>query len=155
MKKKLFVLMFFLIWSSSVGKTFAQSDYHEQNITESKEVRNMNDQKDTLAILWTSGDPDVALKMVFMYAKGAIKNDWWNSINLIIWGPSSKLTSENKEIQNAIKEMQQLGIVVYACKACADQYGVADKLKELGIDVKYMGEPLTDFLKSDAKVITF
>jgi hypothetical protein len=51
--------------------------------------------------------------------------------------------------------MQQLGIVVYACKACADQYGVADKLKELGIDVKYMGEPLTDFLKSDAKVITF
>ena len=115
----------------------------------------MNDQKDTLAILWTSGDPDVALKMVFMYAKAAIKNKWWNSINLIIWGPSSKLTSENEVIQKEIKEMQKLGIVVDACKACADQYGVAGKLAELGITVKYMGEPLTDFLKSDAEVVTF
>jgi len=48
-----------------------------------------------------------------------------------------------------------LGIIVEACKACADQYGVAGKLEELGITVKYMGKPLTDFLKSDAKVVTF
>jgi len=51
--------------------------------------------------------------------------------------------------------MQELGIIVEACKACADQYGVAGKLEELGIEVKYMCEPLTDFLKSDVKVVTF
>jgi hypothetical protein len=90
-----------------------------------------------------------------MYAKGAMKNNWWRSINLIIWGPSSKLTSENETIQNEIKEMQKLGIIVEACRACADQYGVTSKLEEMDISVKYMGEPLTDFLKSDTKVITF
>lgn len=155
MQNKILALMFFLIWSFSIGKTFDQTDYPEQNFAKYEELNEMNEQKDTLVILWTSGDPDVAVKMVFMYAKGSMKNDWWKSINLIIWGPSSKLTSENEQIQKEIKEMQELGIIVEACKACADQYGVAGKLEELGIEVKYMGEPLTDFLKSDAKVVTF
>lgn len=136
---------------------FAQSNT-ESKITEmeqNSETNTLQNETDKLVILWTSGDPDVAGKMVFMYAKGSIKNDWWKSINLIIWGPSSKLTSENELIQKEIKEMQKLGIVVEACKACADQYGVSAKLEELGITVKYMGETLTDFLKSDAKVVTF
>ncbi len=29
---------------------------------------------DTLHILWTSGDPDVAIKMVFMYAQASKQN---------------------------------------------------------------------------------
>lgn len=124
-------------------------------VEQNSELQIMENETDKLVILWTSGDPDVALKMVFMYAKGSIKNEWWKSINLIIWGPSSKLTSENEAIQNEIKEMQKLGIVVEAYKACADQYGVGGKLEELGLEVKYMGKPLTDFLKSDAKVVTF
>lgn len=141
------IITFLLLQISTIAKI--------ETINENMEIKTMQNAKDNLVILWTSGDPDVAIKMVFMYAKGSMKNDWWKSINLIIWGPSSKLTSENKQIQNEIKEMQKLGIVVEACKACADQYGVADKLEYLGIEVKYMGEPLTDFLKSDAKVVTF
>lgn len=126
-----------------------------ESINQKSEIKTVQNSKENLAILWTSSDPDVAIKMVFMYAKGAKKNNWWKSINLIIWGPSSKLTSENETIQNEIKEMQELGIIVEACKACADQYGVSDKLEEMNISVKYMGEPLTDFLKSDDNVITF
>lgn len=128
-----------------------QETYSKQKL----DKQTMTNEKSNLVILWTSGDPEVALKMVFMYAKGAMKNKWWKFINLIIWGPSSKLTSENEKIQSEIKEMQKLGIIVEACKACADEYGVSSKLEELGITVKYMGKPLTDFLKSDAKVVTF
>ena len=32
---------------------------------------------------------------------------------------------------------------------------VTDKLKSLGVDVKGMGRPLTDMLKSDWKIVTF
>ena len=110
---------------------------------------------DTLSILWTSGDPDVALKMVFMYASAAKNNQWFDNVELIIWGPSSKLTSENKEIQLSLQTMMKNGVIVRACKACADQYGVSDILKSLGIDVKYMGKPLTDILKSNRKLLTF
>jgi hypothetical protein len=108
-----------------------------------------------LVVLWTSGDPDVAKKMVFMYTINAKKREWWQDIKFIVWGPSSKLLSEDQELQTQIKDFIEAGIKVEACKACADQYGVADNLAELGIEVKYMGEPLTDYIKSESKVMTF
>jgi hypothetical protein len=110
---------------------------------------------DTLCILWTSGDPDVALKMVFMYANAARQNRWWSQVELIVWGPSAKLTSENTEIQQTLAKLMKAGVKTEACKACADSYGVSEKLEELGIEVKYMGQPLTEILKSNKKLVTF
>ena len=50
--------------------------------------------------------------------------------------------------------MLSAGVTVSACKACADQLGVTDALSELGIEVKYWGEPLTELLKSGEKLLT-
>ncbi|MGB2908473.1 MAG: DsrE family protein [Candidatus Aminicenantaceae bacterium] len=108
-----------------------------------------------LMVLWTSGDREVALKMVFMYTFNAKKRGWWDQIRFVIWGPSSKLLSEDQELQKGIKDMQEAGVEVQACKACADQYGVSDKLTALGIEVKYMGVPLTDMLKGGWASLTF
>ncbi len=111
--------------------------------------------KQKLAVVWTSADRDVALKMVFMYVYNAKKNAWWDEVNLIVWGPSSKLLSEDEELQTYILKMKEEGVSVFACKACADMYNVSSKLIELGIDVKFMGKPLTDYIQKDYKVITF
>ena len=108
-----------------------------------------------LMVLWTSGDRDVALKMVFMYTYNAKKSDWWKEIRFVIWGPSSLLLSVDKELQDYIKKMMDEGVIVEACKACADLYGVSDKLASFGIDVKYMGQPVTDMLKSGWASMTF
>jgi hypothetical protein len=109
-----------------------------------------------LLVVWTSGDREVALKMVFMYTFNAKKRGWWEDIRFLIWGPSSKLLSEDEELQKEIKEMMEAGVEVVACKACADLYGVSDKLASLGIEVKYMGVPLTEMLKSSGwTTITF
>jgi hypothetical protein len=52
--------------------------------------------------------------------------------------------------------MKEAGVALFACKACADIYGVSDKLSSLGIDVKYMGVPLTQYLKNKEWVtVTF
>ena len=51
--------------------------------------------------------------------------------------------------------MKEAGVELVACKACADLYGVSEKLESLGIEVKYMGVPLTEMLKSDWTTITF
>ncbi len=108
-----------------------------------------------LKVVWTSADRDVALKMVHMYVYNAKTNKWWDDIELIIWGPSAKLLSEDEELQLNIDAMLKQDIEVVACKACSDSYGVTDKLEALNITVKYMGVPLTDYLKADYKVITF
>ncbi|MDH3892334.1 MAG: DsrE family protein [candidate division Zixibacteria bacterium] len=115
----------------------------------------MDEVDDHLVILWTSGDKEVAIKMVFMYAFNAKKNGWWEEITFIVWGPSSKLTSEDSDIQDYIKKMLGEGIDIKACKACADLYGVSDTLASIGIEVKYMGTDLTAFLKSGTKLMTF
>ncbi|MFW6378145.1 MAG: DsrE family protein [Bacillota bacterium] len=111
--------------------------------------------KERLNVLWTSGDKDVALNMMFMYILNSIKHDWWEEVNLIIWGPSAKLVAEDRKIQEKIAEGLELGITIEACRACASNYNAADRLEEMGIEVKYMGEPSTAYIKSDSKVITF
>jgi hypothetical protein len=108
-----------------------------------------------LAVLWTSGDPEVAEKACFMYTLNAKKQAWFYDVVLIVWGPSSKLMSENVSLQEYVKKMQNAGVRVEACQACAEMYGIADKLREMKIDVKYMGLPLTNYLKTGWKVLTF
>ncbi len=108
-----------------------------------------------LMVIWTSGDREVALKMVFMYTFNAKKRGWWDQIRFVVWGPSSKLLSEDEELQKGIKDMMEAGVEVQACKACADLYGVSDKLEALGIEVKYMGVPVTDMLKGGWTSLTF
>ena len=113
------------------------------------------EKKDPLVVLWSSGDREVALKMVFMYTYNAKLHGWWEDIIFVVWGPSEKLLSEDKELQEYLKKMLEAGINVEACKACSDMYGVSEKLKKLGVNVKYMGTPLTDYIKEDLKIITF
>jgi len=111
--------------------------------------------KDTLVVLWSSGDREVALKMVFMYTLNAKLKGWWQHVIFIVWGPSAKLLSEDEELQGQIGRMEVAGIVLEACKKCSDLYGVSAVLEGLHIDVRYMGEPLTSYLKEGMKVLTF
>ncbi len=114
----------------------------------------MNQTNDKLVVLWTSQDREVALHMVFMYTINSKAREWWKEINFIIWGPSAKLLSEDTELQEHIRKMIDLGIKVDACKACADNYNVSEKLESLGVDVRYMGSPLTDSLKEGWQLIS-
>jgi hypothetical protein len=114
----------------------------------------MLSEDEKLVILWTSGDRDVAMKMVFMYTYNAKKNDWWKDITLVVWGPSAKLLAEDKELQEYMQRIMEVGVEVRACKGCADQYGVSGKLEELGITVLYIGKEFTDYIQQGRNVLT-
>lgn len=117
-------------------------------------MTNMN-QSDKLVILWTSRDREVAERMVFMYTLNAKLREWWKDLTLIIWGPSAQLAAEDEDLQHYLKKILEAGVEVIACKACADSYGVSEDLARLRIDVKYMGEPLTEYVKDGYKVLAF
>jgi len=114
----------------------------------------MEDNSNKLAVLWTSGDPDLAEKMAFMYTLNAKRRGWFDEVVLIIWGPSAKLAAENKMIRDYIKEMQEAGVKTEACLSCAKMYGVDDNLRELGVNVIGMGVPLSDYLKTGWKTLS-
>jgi hypothetical protein len=142
MKQNCFLLIAMGIILSLSPKVLSQASTMEQT-------------QDKLVVVWTSDDPYVAERVAFMYTHNAKKNSWFKEVTLIVWGPSAKLISENIKLQDEVKAMQKDGVVVEACIACSNAYGVTEDLKILGYDVKGMGKPLTEYLKSGAKVLTF
>ena len=107
-----------------------------------------------LFILWTNDNIITSEKMVCMYAHNAKIRGWWDEVTVIIWGATAKLAAENASIQEKIKAMITDGVKISACRACAEQLGVAESLVSQGIEVKFWGEPLTALLKEDQKLIT-
>ena len=109
-----------------------------------------------LMVVWTSADPDVAEKVCLMYAHAAKKYGWFAEVHLVVWGPSQRLLVGDPTIQTKVKAMQEDGVVVEACVACATKLGLVDQIKALGYEVKGMGKPLTEALKNaDTEVLTF
>jgi len=112
--------------------------------------------KQTLAIVWTSGDPEVAHRMVLMYGHASRKFEWFEKVRVVVWGPSARLLAADKDLQAKIAAMQADGILVEACVVCADSYGVSPKLRELGLEVKPMGPGLTELARDPSvALLTF
>jgi len=154
MKKFISILSILLLFTFNLNANqFKTMETNQQISLESDSTDIPASEK--LVVLWTSGDPEVAKKMVFMYTYNAKKYGWWEDITLVVWGPSAKLLTEDKELQKTIKDMDEIGINLLACKGCSDQYEVSDDLEKLGIEVKYIGVELTDFIKGDYHLVTF
>ena len=106
--------------------------------------------------MWTSADPDVAEKVCLMYTHAAKNYGWFAEVHLVVWGPSQRLLVGDPAIQAKVKAMQEDGVVVEACVACATKLGLVDQIKALGYEVKGMGRPLTEALKDGGtEVLTF
>lgn len=118
-------------------------------------AQDMETKKEKLAVLWVSGDPDVAEKSCLMYTHAAKRNGWFDEVVLIVWGSSSRLLAENEDLQEKVKAMIKDGVILEACISCSNMLGVTDELKALGIDVKGMGVPLSNYLKSGYHVLTY
>ena len=110
--------------------------------------------KTHLYVLWTTDNPVIAERMIFMYTVNSLIHGWWEKVTLIIWGASAKLVSEDSNIQKMVKEALKAGVHITACKACADQLGVTETLERLDIEVKYWGIPLTEILMNEETLLT-
>ncbi len=109
-----------------------------------------------LMVVWTSADPDVADKVCLMYTHAAKKYGWFAEVRLVVWGPSQRLLAGDPALQAKVKAMQDDGVIVEACIACATKLDLVETIREMGIDVRGMGVPLTDALKDpETEVITF
>ena len=107
-----------------------------------------------LLVLWTDGDKEAALNMVFMYTINSKLHGWWDEVVLLVWGSSSRLSSEDKDVQAQITSALEAGVRVIACRRCAENLNVVEPLEKLGIEVFYTGQFLTDWLKSGDQVLT-
>lgn len=107
-----------------------------------------------LTILWTSGDPITAEFMVFMYAENSLIRDWWEEVEIIVWGASTKLLVEDKSIQKRLLELKEKGVEVRFCRSCAAKLDLVSQLESLGFNLESMGPPLTEILKRKGHLLT-
>lgn len=140
---KLNLLLFLVVFATGSAKLL--------NAQEAK----TNTPSDTLVVLWSSGDPEVAEKACLMYAGAAKKFGWFKEVILIVWGPSEKLLAENSKLKDRVAVLKKDGVIVEACVACSNMYGVTNELKVCEVDVKGMGVPLTRYLKRGYKIVSY
>ena len=82
-QKHLFIMVISLLLALPIAK--AERVFPENySKTDTTEIAN----KDKLVVVWTSGDKEVAMKMVFMYSFNAKKYEWWDDITLLVWKAS-------------------------------------------------------------------
>jgi hypothetical protein len=110
---------------------------------------------DKLLIVWSSGEIEVAKKLVLLYGSVILPRGYWDEAHLMVWGPSAKLLAENTQLQEMVSKVIESGVKTSVCVVCSDDYGVTEQLRFLGIEPTHTGELLTQALKSDWKVITF
>jgi len=105
--------------------------------------------------LLSSGDREVALEVGLIYPLNAAKNKWMDEVKVIIFGPSEKLAAYDSQVQEKLKELQEAGVEVLACKWCADRMHITDILEEAGIKVVYVGSIISQLLKDGWASLTF
>ena len=110
---------------------------------------------DTLVVLWSSGDPEVAEKACLMYTNYAKSRQWFKEVILLAWGPSERLMAENEMVKGKIEELRKAGVIIQACVVCANMYEVTDELKVCQVDVRGTGTILTKYIKRGYKMISF
>ncbi|MGC9351626.1 MAG: DsrE family protein [Sulfurovum sp.] len=109
---------------------------------------------DKLLIVWSSGDAEVAKKMVLLYSSVILPRGYWERAHLMVWGPSVKLLAENQELQTMLLKVKETGVELSCCVVCSDEYGVTEQLETMDVEAIHTGELPTEALKSDWRAIT-
>ncbi len=107
-----------------------------------------------LLVLWTSGEKETAMNMVLLYSLNSLLKGWWDSVTVLIWGASTELLADDRDVQASLKKFMEAGGEAIACKKCAENLGVEKNLEELGVSVFYTGQYLTEAIQSGEKILT-
>ena len=101
---------------------------------------------DRVAVILASGDPHV-LEMGLVYARNTARHGWMDETKLFLFGPSETQVATDPGLQKMIRTLVDEGTVPVACKFCSDKYSVSELLHELGCEVEYIGEPISQAIR--------
>ena len=109
----------------------------------------------TLLIVWKTNNEIDIHNFVVPYAYNAKRHQWFDHVEVLIWGASQDIVAATPLVQQRVKNLIKNGVDVFACKMCADNIGATKALVELGVEVRYTGDFLSTHLKDpDCEVLT-
>lgn len=106
-------------------------------------------------VILCNGDKDVAEGVGLRYSFNAAAKKWMDDVKVILFGPSEELVAKDPGFQAKIKELQQAGVEVIACKAYSDEKNITGILESAGLKVAYVGAIISQLLKDGWASLTF
>ena len=97
-----------------------------------------------LVIVATSDNEKVRTALKF--ANNVKKRGYLDDVKVVYFGPSEKLVVEDPFISDQAQEIAEAGSSI-SCKFISDRDGVSEKLKKLGVQVKYVANTISDLIK--------
>jgi hypothetical protein len=79
------------------------------------------------------------------YAHRAMAEGWLDDVKVIFMGPSERLLVEDDHMAKIAKEIAEVEKPI-ACKFISDSAGISEKIETLGLEVKYVGKIISDYI---------
>ncbi|MFK5883723.1 MAG: hypothetical protein QM489_05205 [Candidatus Izemoplasma sp.] len=107
-----------------------------------------------LLIVWKSDNLTDINTFVIPYAYNAKTREWFEDVEVLIWGASQEAVMESTIVQQRVQNLIKNEIKVVACKMCANNTGALELLESLGVEVYFTGQYLTEKIKDkDTEII--
>jgi hypothetical protein len=108
-----------------------------------------------LLVVWKSNNDIDIHNFVIPYCYNAVVQEWFDEVELLIWGASQEKLMSDPIIQQRVVNLVKNNITVYACKMCSDKVGATSILESIGVNVRYTGDLLSNRLRDkEYEVIT-
>jgi len=98
-----------------------------------------------ILVIISTGDAGKA-QAGLMYAVNALKHAWMDEVKLFFFGPAETLILQDPHLQELLQEYQQESETAIACKFIADKEDQAAAISALGIEVRYVGQLISDLI---------
>lgn len=95
-------------------------------------------------IIISTGEREKALTGI-LYATNALKNKWLDDVKVILFGPFEKIVAEDPDLQQHLSAILAYQTPV-ACKFIADRDEISTSLKDLGVQLEYVGAMISEYI---------
>lgn len=82
-----------------------------------------------------------------MYALNAMKHGWLEDVKLVLFGPAEQLFLEDPDFQDLVRQFMELAKTPLACRYLSDREGTSERLRDLGLDVQFVGAPISEAIR--------
>ena len=101
---------------------------------------------DRVVVIIATGEPAKA-EAGLMYAVNSLRHKWLADVRLFFFGPAEGLLLQDADLQELVMEYHRQGGTAVACRFLGDREGTSDGLGDLGVEVAYVGEPISALIK--------
>jgi hypothetical protein len=81
-----------------------------------------------------------------MYAINALKHGWMEEVKIFFFGPAQNLLLEDAPLQDYMKEYSFMEECAVACRYISDRDKKSEQIRELGLEVEYVGKMISDYI---------